>query len=147
MNLGLKTFDDLMTADEFFNSPFVRTHELVAGRLVPLSGKGILKLPTGFQHGTIAALLTEELRRFVRKNKLGAVVAAETGFRLFENPDTIRDADVAFVIKEKLEKHGVTKGFFPEAPDLAVEVVSPGNSKADIQEKVKEYLTAGTGLI
>jgi len=68
------------------------------------------------------------LAQHVEENGLGAVFAAETGFLLEGNPDTVRAPDVAFVRRDRVEEVGETAGFFPGPPDLAVEVVSPGDA-------------------
>jgi Uma2 family endonuclease len=75
------------------------------------------------------------------------VYAAETGFRLSNNPDTVRAPDVAFVSQARVEAVGQVEGFWPEAPDLAVEVVSPGDSSAEVEEKVFAWLDAGTKVV
>ncbi len=73
--------------------------------------------------------------------------AAETGFRLSTDPDTVRAPDVAFVSQARVETVGEVEGFWPEAPDLAVEVVSPGDSYTDVEEKVFAWLDAGTKMV
>ncbi|MCA9835552.1 MAG: Uma2 family endonuclease [Trueperaceae bacterium] len=72
---------------------------------------------------------------FIKQQKLGAIYAAETGFVLERDPDTVRAPDIAFVKQERLE-HVKAKGFFPGTPDIAVEVISPGDSYIDAEEKV-----------
>ena len=79
----------------------------------------------------------------VRTSNLGVVFAAETGFKLASNPDTVRAPDVAFVSRSRIEQAGDIKGYWPGAPDFVVEVVSPGDSYADVEEKVLEWLEAG----
>ena len=73
---------------------------------------------------------------------LGVVFAAETGFKLESNPDTVRAPDVAFVSRAKLQSLGVPKQYFPSAPDLAVEVVSPNDTLYDVDEKVADWLAS-----
>ena len=58
----------------------------------------------------------------------------------------MRGPDVAFIRAEKLPD-SIPIGFWPVAPDLAIEVASPGNSLADLQEKAIEYLEAGTQIV
>jgi len=94
----------------------------------------------------VTAALTELLRVFVRSSDLGVVLAGEVGFVLTRDPDTVRAADVAFLSKERLA--GVSdEGYIPFAPDLAVEIVSPGNAWTQIEEKVRDYLAAGTRMV
>lgn len=131
----------LMTADELLMMPDSRWgYELVRGKLKKY-------MPAGNLHGIIASKIGRIIGNFVEENDLGVVVAAETGFKIFQNPDTVRAPDSAFIGKEKLAKHGITQKFFPDAPDLAVEVVSPSDKKKEIEEKIQDYLKAGVGLI
>jgi Uma2 family endonuclease len=87
------------------------------------------------------------LAQYVEENRLGTVYAAETGFTLSTDPDTVRAPDVAFVSRARVEAVGEIEGFWPEAPDLAVEVVSPGDSYSEVEEKVFDWLEAGTKMV
>ncbi|MCY3759840.1 MAG: Uma2 family endonuclease [Gemmatimonadetes bacterium] len=91
--------------------------------------------------------MTGPLDQFVRENQLGAVYAAETGFKLAEDPDLVRAPDVAFVRRDRVEAVGETQGFWPGAPDLAAEVLSPGETSAEVEEKITDWLDAGTRLV
>src|SRR5690606_13059569 len=71
------------------------------------------------------------------------VYAAETGFIIARNPDRVRAPDVAFVRRERLLKEP-QRGFFEGPPDLAVEVVSPNDTHAEVAAKVEQWLAAGT---
>jgi Uma2 family endonuclease len=75
---------------------------------------------------------------------LGKVYAAETGFKLRSNPDTVRAPDIAFITRQRVEVVGSTKGYWPGAPDLAVEVLSPDDSVSEVEQKVTEWLAAGS---
>ena len=112
-------------------------HELQAGLLVsePLPGS---------EHGRVAAAVTDELRTHVRMHRFGVVFTCDTGFVLARSPDTVRGPDVSFVTRERFEKVGTSATAFPEAPDLAVEVLSPSNTPASMHGKVADYLAAGT---
>ena len=135
-----------MTADEFYNSPFARGFELVKGRVVPKSGGSLEEdMPTGALHGVVTDELQSRISQFVRENKLGRVFAAETGFILGEG--TVRGIDISFVGNAKISEFGIPENFFPVAPDLAIEVISPGNTFDEIQDKIEEYLLAGTKLV
>jgi Uma2 family endonuclease len=87
------------------------------------------------------------LARYVEENQLGTVYAAETGFRLASDPDTVRAPEVAFVSRARVEALGKVEGFWPEAPDLAVEAVSPGDSYSEVEEQVFAWLDAGTKVV
>ncbi len=103
--------------------------------------------PAGFEHGVIAQRLGARLSLFVEQQNLGMVPTAETGFILEEKPDTVRAPDVSFVSNEKLERCGMTAKYFPEAPDLAVEVVSPDDTAEAVDAKVRDWLAADTKLV
>lgn len=136
-----ETQSKLITAEELFSMPNTKFGcELVRGKLIRY-------MPAGNLHGIIALKIGRIIGNFVDEHNLGVVVAAETGFRISKNPDTVRAPDSAFIGNEKLAKHGISEKFFPDAPDLAVEVVSPGDKKKDIEEKVQDYLSAGVKLI
>ncbi len=115
-------------------------YELVRGELRRMN-------PAGSLHGRIAVRITWRLAQYVEKNRLGTVYAAETGFKLATDPDTVRAPDVAFVSRARVDAIGEVEGFWPEAPDLAVEVISPGDSYADVEEKVFDWLDAGTKMV
>lgn len=120
-----------------------KSYELVRGELREMA-------PASGMHGNYANDLAYYLTGFVKQNKLGYVTAAETGYILFIDPvegDTVRAPDVGFVAKDRLPDGMPETGFIPLAPDLAVEVVSPSESGADIEEKIQDYLRAGTRLI
>lgn len=126
------------TAEEFFHSPLSKTHELVNGELVKT-------MSTGFIHGVIAQEIGYYILDFAKKHNLGLVAAAETGFILGEK--TYRGADCAFIGRESLQKHGYPQGFFPTAPDIAVEVVSPNNTSEEMMEKIDLYLKNGSRMV
>ncbi len=131
--------EKLMTAEELIRRPtgMGARYELVKGVLITMS-------PAGFEHGDIAGELGSRLRVYVRAKRLGTVPAAETGYRLRSNPDTVRAPDVSFVSKARVDKAGKTQGYFPGAPDLAVEVVSPDDTAAEVKTNVNEYFDAGS---
>ncbi len=133
-----KTIVKTMTADEFEASPFAENYELIRGELYPI-------MPAGFLHGVVASRLLTYLSLHVLENNLGEVAAAETGFKL-KNNSTV-GADAAFIGKENLARFGVPDSFFPTAPDLAVEVISPGNTSEEISTKVEDYLSSGSRLV
>jgi Uma2 family endonuclease len=131
---------DLLTADELLalNIQNKRT-ELVRGRL-------IVREPAGFRHGVVAALLTAKLADFVQTHALGVVVAAETGFKIFSNPDTVRAPDVGFICAARVP-HPLPRGYADIAPDLAVEVLSPDARAGEVLAKVSDWLNAGCRLV
>src|SRR5262245_47015418 len=136
----MTTTNRLMTADELWRMPNDRMrHELVRGELRSMP-------PAGFEHGAITIKLTRLLANHVEANQLGFVAGAETGFTLQLNPDTVRGADISFVSKSRVTG-ALPKAFFPGAPDLAVEVLSPSDTVEEVEEKVSDYLDGGCKLV
>lgn len=129
-----------MTAEDLerLSLPEKRT-ELVRGVLV-------VREPAGARHGALAARIAYRIMAQVEPARLGRVYAAETGFILSSDPDTVRAPDVAFISSERLPpvEHA---GFSTVVPDLAVEVVSPDDRPGDLHAKVADWLNAGTRLI
>lgn len=129
------------TADELLALPSGQArHELIRGELKTMA-------PAGGEHGYIASEIGAMLRNHVKKRGLGRTFAAETGFLLASDPDTVRAPDAAFVRKERVEEVGRVQGYWPDAPDLAVEVISPNDSYTEVEDKVMEWLEAGTRLV
>ena len=129
-----------MTADELLelDLPGKRT-ELVRGVLVVAE-------PAGYRHGEIAARLTKMLMIHVDDRELGCVVAAETGFKLASDPDTVRAPDLAFIRKERLPQPPPA-GYAELAPDLVVEVLSPDDRPGQVLGKVADWLDAGSRIV
>jgi Uma2 family endonuclease len=131
----------LVTADELIRMPDDGLrYELVEGRLIAMT-------PAGSLHGRLIVRLSTALDSFVEEHDLGAVFAADTGFRIARAPDTVRAPDVSFVRKDRLPETGFPAGYWPGPPDLAVEVVSPSDSADDVESKVHEYLSNGVRLV
>lgn len=103
--------------------------------------------PPGREHGRVAAEFLVTLGQFVKAHDLGAYYAAETGFVLSSDPDTVRAPDAAFVTKIRLRQVPKGSGYFPGAPDLAVEVLSPGDRPAEVNAKVEDWLAAGCRMV
>lgn len=130
----------LVTAEELFRMPASERFELVKGVLIEMSP------PPGYEHGATIMRLSLRLGNHVYAHDLGEVLAAETGFRIARNPDTVRAADIAFVSKARLPKSR-PRGYADLAPDLVIEVVSPNDDPDEIQAKVKDWLDAGVRLV
>lgn len=130
----------LLTAEELLDLHIPDKHvELVRGVLV-------VREPPGGRHGRIAMNLAVELVNHVRAHQLGVVYAAETGFTLARHPDTVRAPDVAFIRRERLP-HPEPLGYPELAPDLVVEVLSPGNRPGELLAMIADWLSAGTKLV
>jgi len=130
----------LMTADELLHTSIPDKHvELVRGVLV-------VREPAGSTHGLVAMNLGAELAVYVKRTGAGGVFAAETGFKLATDPDTVRAPDIAFVRRECMPPPEAT-GYAALAPDLVVEVLSPGDRPGEVLAKVADWLSAGTRLV
>ena len=103
--------------------------------------------PAGGEHGGIAHRIALLLGIYVRAKRLGQVLAAETGFLIERDPDTVRAPDAAFIAKARIPAEGLPKRFIPFSPDIAVEVISPGDSLPDVEEKIEQWLGTGTALV
>lgn len=128
----------VMTAQDLLRTPDDgMRHELVNGELITMS-------PAGEEHGDISLTIGAALRQYVRERRLGKVYGADTGFVLSRDPDTVRAPDASFVRAERVRRR---KDYIAGAPDLAIEVISPNDAYAEVDEKVREYLRAGTQMV
>lgn len=137
------------SADEFWdfiNAPnnHDRHFELHEGVVTEMS-------PSGFRHGDVAAACVMWVRLFVMQHKLGVVTTAEAGYILYKNPDPngkdiVYSPDVGFVVAARVPSPRPIR-FFPFAPDLAFEVISPSETDEEIENKVRNYLRYGTRMV
>lgn len=129
-----------VSADDLLRARFPdKRVELVRGAV-------IVREPAGGLHGRVAMNLGVELAVHVKHAAAGAVFAAETGFKLASNPDTVRAPDVAFIAQDRLPSRD-TRGYPALAPDLVVEVLSPDDRPGDVLAKVGDWLSAGCRLV
>ncbi|MGH7546537.1 MAG: Uma2 family endonuclease [Gemmatimonadota bacterium] len=112
--------------------------ELVRGVLV------VQELPS-LRHSLVAGALYRSLAEFVEAGELGLVTPQDCGFKIQTEPDTVRGPDAAFVARERLDAIP-TRGYLSLAPDLVAEVVSPGDSRGVVIEKIGQWLRAGARL-
>jgi Uma2 family endonuclease len=126
------------TVEDLLAEPALEA-ELSFGELRPVT-------PAGWRHGRIAQRLAQSLGRFAEERGLG-LAFVEAGFVLRRDPDTVRAPDFAIVRRPSAIQPGPGDVFWPGAPDLAVEILSPSNRRGQIAEKVCEYLEAGTSVV
>lgn len=130
-----------MTAEHLWGLPDDGyRYELIHGTLVR-------EPPTGFTHADVASELLSRLRVYARTHGLGSAVGTDAGFILMRSPDTVLAPDIAFVSQSRLEAVGGIEGYWPCAPDLAVEIMSPSNPALELERKAALYLEAGTRLV
>lgn len=131
----------LLTAEEFAALPLEGLRsELIEGELHTM--------PPAFEdHGTITLRLTVLLGHYVLTHRLGEMYAAETGFLIARNPDTVRAPDLAFTRKERVPSSGPAPRWVPVIPDLVVEVASSGDRPAEIRRKAEMWVEVGVRLV
>lgn len=137
----MTTANLLVTAEDLLRMPDDgMRYELVGGELRKMA-------PAGHIHGKVAMNISTPLDQYVRAHHLGTVYAAETGFKLASNPDTVRAPDAAFIRRQRVEEVGDIEGYWPGGPDLVVEVISPSDTYSEVEEKVLEWLEAGAHMV
>lgn len=130
-----------VTTDDLLRMPDVgRRYELVEGELIDMA-------PAGGRHGHVAMEIGWRLAEFVNRGQLGMVFAAETGFVLGRNPDTVRVPDAAYISAERIPSGGISTGFIEIIPDLVVEVASPGDTFLELQAKTEVWLRSGVRMV
>lgn len=130
----------LMTAEELLDlEDDDYRYELVRGELIRMP-------PPGPRHGEVAGEVYWQIRTYLLSNPIGRVYT-DVGFILARDPDVVRGPDVAFVRADQLPPVENRDTYYPFAPDLAVEVVSPNDRTGATLDKVMDYLNAGTRLV
>ena len=130
-----------LTAAELLRRPEDgHCYELVQGELRKMA-------PAGMRHGNLAHRIDRALSRYVADNNLGELYIAEAGYLLSSHPDTVRVPDLSFIRRERVAAMGPLEGFWPGAPDLVVEILSPTDRLAAVSAKVDEWLAAGAGMV
>ncbi len=131
----------LVTADELYDLPADGfRYELVQGVLSMMS-------PAGGRHGRLANRIAWILNNHVERHQLGVVFAAETGFLIRTDPDTVLAPDVAFVRQSRFETIEDESRYLTLAPDLAIEVLSPGDRYVRVEAKILAWLDAGCRMV
>jgi Uma2 family endonuclease len=137
----MSTTKTLMTADELLYMPGDNyRYELIKGELIRMA-------LAESEHGITVANITVSLGLFVKAHALGVVFGAGTGFKIASDPDTVRAPDVAFIHRDRIPESGLPKGYWPGAPDLAVEVILPGDTYTEVEDKVHQWLDAGPHMV
>ena len=133
----MSTQKTLLTADQFYDFCCENDgrYELVQGEVVELS-------PVNDEHSGIAINIGTAFNIHSRQYGFGQA-GVEAGYILLTGPDTVRGPDVSFRLVPRSGRRQST-GFLAGTPDIAVEVVSPSNTAAEIERKVAEYLAAGS---
>ena len=129
-----------MTAEQLFELPDDgMRHELVEGELTTMA-------PAGGPHGRVASRIDILVGHYVLGNRLGETYAAETGFLIGRDPDTVRAPDFALIRTGRVPDESEI-GFYSTVPDLVVEVVSPSDRAGDVHQKALVWVDAGVRLV
>ena len=111
--------------------------------LVELIDGILVEKPMSKLASYLTATLMAILVRFVRKQNLGLVGTPDLMMRVSKH--RIRLPDISYTCWERqLLLDDDTSGIIPFAPDLAVEVLSPSNTRAEMRKKVQEYFAGGS---
>lgn len=114
-------------------------YELVQGEFRTMA-------PPGGPHGGTTFRLTALVGMVVIDKDLGQAFAAETGFLVARNPDTVLAPDFAFVAKERLP-NPLPKSYVPVIPDIVLETRSPNDTRQEVADKVALWLELGVRLV
>jgi Uma2 family endonuclease len=132
---GTATEKDVLAAERL---PRKRLCELIDGVLVEKA--------MGLRESMLAVFLAHLIHDFLGENPSGIVLGADGMIRTF--PGQVRIPDVSFISWERLPSDEVpNEGISRVVPNLAVEVLSPGNTKAEIDRKLRDYFLAGVELV
>jgi Uma2 family endonuclease len=129
----------IWTDDELMSLPDGNRYELINGELVDMGNSGAL-------HGYVCSILVMALMNYILPRKLGIILDSSTAFTM-QNGNK-RSPDISFVSKANLQGlEQLPDGFLVGAPDLAIEVLSPNNTIAEIHQKLVEYFENGSRLV
>jgi Uma2 family endonuclease len=112
-----------------------------------VNGELVMSPKNNFQHEFIVARIYRAMANHNEKARLGAVVGSNLGFWMQNR--NCRAPDVAFISAARLKALGFTphtRRFFPEAPDLGIEVLSRGNTRAEIDARLRDFFASGCKL-
>jgi Uma2 family endonuclease len=98
----------------------------------------------GWKESVIAVYLARLIGNFIEGKRLGVVLGPDGQVRTTGRQ--IRMADVAFIRWERIPREADDQNVCPVTPDLAVEVLSEGNTAKEIDRKLDEYFTGGATL-
>src|SRR5438093_5683510 len=113
-----------------------------------VNGELVMSPKNNFQHESIFSRLFFSLEAFNRQHRLGGVFGSNLGCWMHNR--NCRAPDISFLPKERLRRLGFTpstRKFLPGAPDLAVEILSPSNTRAEIDERLKDFFASGTQMV
>jgi len=114
--------------------------EIIEGELVEMAA-------AGFRHQVFGGNIYDSLKPFAHSRNLGIVLFDGMTYLMFSDAQRLKDSfmpDVSFIRRENFIANFDFSKPYPGVPDLAVEVVSPGDDADKIQTKLRTYLAKGT---
>lgn len=133
------------------------TKLLTAADLLRLYGKGVRgelirgvlceTMPAGGEHGEIIMNLGGELRNFIKPRRLGRLAGSDSGVWLEREPDTVREPDIVFISANKIAPGVKVTGYYETIPDLVVELKSPSDSRREVNDKARMWISYGVPLV
>ena len=131
----------LVTADELLRL----SAEGFRGELV----RGVLRetMAAGQRHGDIVSRLNFQLGLHVYPQRLGTLVASDSGVLIEHDPDTVREPDIAFTSYARQPRGNIKDGYAEVVPDIAVEVASPNDRRDYPAERSQMWLSFGVELV
>lgn len=129
-----------MTPEELLSMPDGKRYELVDGKLVERN--------MAWKSSRIGGRVSHLLSAYCDAHNAGWVAPGDASYQCFPDaPKKVRRPDASFIHSDRLGAEEEPEGHCPIAPDLAVEVISPGDRYSPVESKVDEYLRAGTRLV
>lgn len=99
-----------------------------------------------WEHGEIAGNIYLIIKMFLKKQTIGRV-SVESGVITEQDPDTLRGPDVSFISKERIPLDKRMNEYPKMTPDLCVEVLSPSNTRSELNAKMAEYFSTGAKMV
>ena len=116
------------------------------GRLCELVDGTLVEKAMGYQEGQLGFVLMGYLWEFLKRQDLGIAAGPDGMLKL--TTGLVRIPDISYVSWDRLPGRKRPTAPIPRLPlDLAVEILSKGNTKAEMARKLREYFEAGTRLV
>lgn len=111
-----------------------------------IRGEVVAVCRPNWEHGEIAGNIYSIIKAYLKKQQVGRV-SVESGVITERNPDTLRGPDVSFISKDRLPLNKRMNEYAKMTPDLCVEVLSPSNTRPELNTKMAEYFSTGAKMI
>lgn len=128
-----------VTVDDLYEMCGDARVELIDGEKKEIPAPGAI-------HSGLTSKLDRVIGGHVEDRRLG-FVGVEAGYNLGGEPQRMRVPDISFVSRARIPAGGEPSGYWPFAPDLAVEIVSPHDIALEVEAKIRLYLYAGTMIV